>query len=192
MGDRNRLSELPPGTRSNYVTAGMMPQQYVDIPPCEIYQNSPLALVVPKWHQLIALARTLSQQQQQHALAVVIAAAAGEWSASFVLRELLDASPKRSEAIDRLNRLRKLRPGTIVWSLENPGMCKAYRELTGKDPSTQSWWTDWMTSRKVRHDIVHKGDLTADAAVAKQCIDAAETYVAHLINVAQGFGVPTP
>jgi hypothetical protein len=140
------MSELPPGTRSNWVSAGMMPQQYVDIPPATIYQNSPLGLVVPKWHQLIALARSLSDQHQQHALAVVLASAAGEWSTAFVLGKLLDLSAKKGKAIDALNR-RRNGTGAIVWSLENRGIYKAYRDLTGENPSKQSWWKDWTISR---------------------------------------------
>jgi len=183
---------LPPGTPSTYVSAGMMPQQYADIQPAAISQNSPLGLIVPMWYQLIALARTLSEQQQQHALAIVLAAAAGEWATSFVLEKLLDASPKKSKAIDRLSARRTAKHPNVVWTLENRGIRKVYLELTGDNPTRQKWWTGWMASRKVRHDVVHKGKLTADVAVAKHCIDAAETYIWHLIRVAQSLGVPTP
>lgn len=146
--------------------------------------------VLEQWRHLIGLARILSGREQ-HALAIVLAAAAGEWSTTFVVEKLLDASTVRGKAIDALNK-RRAGKGFIVWSLEDRRIRAAYTELTTEDPEAQAWWKDWTVSRLERHEIVHKGRLTADAAVAKQCIDAAETYIAHLINVAQRFGVPTP
>jgi hypothetical protein len=41
----------------------------------EIYKNTPLALLGPKWDQLLAEARSLSSAGE-HAIAVIIAAAA--------------------------------------------------------------------------------------------------------------------
>jgi hypothetical protein len=171
--------------------SGGMPQQYQDTT-AEVYKNSPLGLLVPKWHQLIALARTLSSQQQQHALAIVLAAAAGEWVLTFTLNTLLNISPPKSRGPVKKLKERIVGGKPITWSLENRDIRKAYFELTNEDPETQSWWTDWTTSRNERHEIVHQGKLTADAAVAKLCIDAAETCIAHLIDVVQSFAVPTP
>jgi len=143
--------------------------------------------VLEQWRHLIALARTFSGQQQ-HALAIVLAAAAGEWATSFVLGRLLDISRKRGKAIVALKKRLANPKAFIVWSLEARPIRDAYVELTKENPKAELWWTDWTASRHERHEIVHKGKLTADAAVAKQCIDAAERYIGHLINVVNRFG----
>ena len=143
--------------------------------------------VLEQWRHLIGLARIFTGQEQ-HALAIVLAAAAGEWATSFVLGKLLDISRKRGKAIVALKKRRAKPTANIVWSLESRPILDAYVELTKENPIAELWWTDWTTSRHERHDIVHKGKLTADAALAKQCIDAAEMYIGHLIRVVNRFG----
>ena len=72
------------------------PQQYVHDTTASIYKNTPLALLGPKWDQLLAEARSLSSAGQ-HAIAIIIAAAAGEWATELVLERLMDAVKDHSK-----------------------------------------------------------------------------------------------
>src|SRR5213082_3154866 len=87
MAERRRkqsakVNPLPPGSPLGTFVTGGMPQQYVHDTTANIYKNTPLALLGPKWDQLLAEARSLSSAGQ-HAIAIIIAAAAGEWATEF-------------------------------------------------------------------------------------------------------------
>lgn len=115
----------------------------------------------------------------------MIAAASGEAATSFVLEKLLDAPPRETgKAVFELNKRRAPKgKNVITWTLENGRILKAYIELTGENPEKEAWWTNWTTSRRERHDIVHDGKITADASLAMRCIAAADMYIEHLITV---------
>src|SRR5437868_12307151 len=112
MGGRRRkqsakVNPLAPGSPlGTFATGGMpqqyvqggMPQQYVHDTTANIYKNTPLALLGPKWDQLLAEARSLSSAGQ-HAIAIIIAAAAGEWATEFVLERLKDAVKDHSKSV---------------------------------------------------------------------------------------------
>ena len=165
-----------PGTR----VTGEMRQPYVREPTADFYENSSLALLGPKWDQLLAEARSLSSAGQ-HAIAIIIAAAAGEWATEFVLERLMDTVKDPSKnvraLVDMSERL------LVTWSFEGDRVRDAFHDLTGESPDRQSWWEDWMWSRRRRHDIAHRGVLTANAAVAKKCIDVATLHIAYLTEV---------
>lgn len=146
----------------------------------DIYANSPLALLRPKWHQLLAEARSLSSAGQ-HAIAIIIAAAAGEWATEFVLERLMDTVKDHSKNVrDLIDMSERL---LVTWSFEGDRVRNAFHDLTGESPDRQSWWADWMWSRRQRHDIAHRGVLTANATVAKKCIDVAALHIAYLTEV---------
>jgi hypothetical protein len=143
-------------------------------------KNTPLALLGPKWDQLLAEARSLSSAGQ-HAIAIVIAAAAGEWATELVLERLMDAAKGRSKSVrDLVDMSERL---LVTWSFEGDRVREAFHDLTGENPACESWWRDWLWSRRQRHDIAHRGVLTADAAVAKKRIDVAALHVAYLTEV---------
>jgi hypothetical protein len=145
-----------------------------------LYENTPLALLGPEWQQLLAEARSLSSAGQ-HAIAIVIAAAAGEWATEFVLERLVDTAKDHSKSVrDLVDMSERL---LITWSFEADRVRTAFRDLTGEIPERQPWWDAWLWSRRQRHDIAHRGVLTADAATAKKCIDAAALHIAYLTNV---------
>ncbi|MGB6603838.1 MAG: hypothetical protein WA747_03245 [Steroidobacteraceae bacterium] len=157
-----------------------MPQQYQDDTTANIYRNTPVALLGPKWDQLLAEARSLSSAGQ-HAIAIVVAAAAGEWATEFVLERLMDAAKDHSKSVrDVVEMSERL---LVTWSFEGDRVLKAFHDLTGESPDRQSWWEDWLWSRRQRHDIAHRGVLTANAAAAKKCIDVAELHIAYLTQV---------
>jgi hypothetical protein len=143
-------------------------------------KNTPLALLGPKWDQLLAEARSLSSAGQ-HAIAIVIAAAAGEWATELVLERLMDAAKDHSKSVrDLVDMSERL---LVTWSFEGDRVREAFHDLTGENPACESWWRDWLWSRRQRHDIAHRGVLTADAAVAKKCIALAALHVAYLTEV---------
>jgi hypothetical protein len=146
----------------------------------DIYDNTPLARLGPKWQQLLAEARSLSAAGQ-HAIAIIIAAAAGEWATEFVLERLIDTAKDHSKGVrDLVEMSERL---LITWSFEADRVRTAFRDLTGEIPDRQPWWDAWLWSRRQRHDIAHRGVLTADAATAKKCIDAAALHIAYLTNI---------
>ena len=156
------------------------PQQYVHDTTASIYKNTPLALLGPKWDQLLAEARSLSSAGQ-HAIAIVIAAAAGEWATEFVLERLMDAVKDHSKSVrDLIDMSERL---LVTWSFEGDRVREAFHDLTGEHPDRQSWWGDWMWSRRQRHDIAHRGVLTANATAANKCIDVAALHIAYLTEV---------
>lgn len=67
------MNPLPPGSPLGAFVTGEMPQQYGHQASADIYKKTPLALVAPKWDQLLAEARVLSSAGQ-HAIAIIIAA----------------------------------------------------------------------------------------------------------------------
>jgi len=145
-----------------------------------VHKNAPLALLGPKWDQLLAEARSLSSAGQ-HAIAIIIAAAAGEWATEFVLERLMDAAKDHSKSVrDLVEMSERL---LITWSFEGDRVRQAFHDLTGENPARQSWWEVWLWSRRQRHDIAHRGVLTADAAAAKKCIDVAALHIAYLREV---------
>ena len=174
------MTPLPPRSHLGTLVTGGMRQQYVHDPTADIYKDTPLALLGPKWDQLLAEARSLSSAGQ-HAIAIIIAAAAGEWATEFVLERLMDAVKDHSKnvraLIDMSERL------LITWSFEGDRVRNAFHDLTGENPDRQSWWEDWMWSRRKRHDIAHRGVLTANATVAKKCIDVATLHITYLTEV---------
>jgi len=185
MGGRRRkesakVTPLPPRSHLGTLVTGGMGQQYVHDPTADIYKDTPLALLGPKWDQLLAEARSLSSAGQ-HAIAIIIAAAAGEWATEFVLERLMDAVKDHSKnvraLIDMSERL------LVTWSFEGDRVRNAFHDLTGENPDRQSWWEDWMWSRRKRHDIAHRGVLTANATVAKKCIDVATLHITYLTEV---------
>ena len=91
-----KVNPLPPGSPLGTFVTGA-PQQYVHDTTANIYKNTPLALLRPKWDQLLAEARSLSSAGQ-HAIAIIIAAAAGEWATELVLERLMDAVKDHSRA----------------------------------------------------------------------------------------------
>src|ERR1700719_589893 len=143
-------------------------------------KNTPLALLGPKWDQLLAEARSLSSAGQ-HAIAIIIAAAAGEWATEIVLERLMDAVKDHSESVRGLIEMSER--SLVTWSFEGDRVRKAFYDLTGENPDRQSWWGDWMWSRRQRHDIAHRGALTANAPRAKKCIDVAALHIAYLTEV---------
>ena len=147
----------------------------------DIYANTPLAILGPKWQQLLAEARALSSAGQ-HAIAIVLAAAAGEWATEFVLEKLIDAAKDHSKSVRDLTDMSERL--LITWSFEGDRVRTAFRDLTGESPERQPWWDAWLWSRRQRHDIAHRGVLTADAATTKKCIDAAALHIAYLTKVA--------
>ena len=174
------MTPLPPRSHLGTLVTGGMGQQYVHDPTADIYKDTPLALLGPKWDQLLAEARSLSSAGQ-HAIAIIIAAAAGEWATEFVLERLMDAVKDHSKnvraLIDMSERL------LVTWSFEGDRVRNAFHDLTGENPDRQSWWEDWMWSRRKRHDIAHRGVLTANATVAKKCIDVATLHITYLTEV---------
>lgn len=166
----------PPGA---FVTAGM-PQHYVDDRAADSYKNTSLALLGPKWDQLLAEARSLSSTGQ-HAIAIIIAAAAGEWATEFVLERLMDAAEGHSRSVRDLTEMSERL--LVTWSFETDRVRKAFCDLTGENPDRQSWWGDWIWSRRQRHDIAHRGVLTANATAARKCIDVAALHIAYLREI---------
>jgi hypothetical protein len=132
-----------------------------------------LALLGPKWDQLLAEARSLSSAGQ-HAIAIIIAAAAGEWATEFVLERLMDAAKDHSKSVrDLIEMSERL---LVTWSFE--GDRKAFHDLTGEDPDRQSWWGDWMWSRRQRHDIAHRALNQGVAMLAEACLRVRKSMVA--------------
>lgn len=149
-------------------------------PTANIYANTPLALLGPKWDQLLAEARLLSAAGQ-HAIAIIIAAAAGEWATEFVIEKLMDAAKDHSKSVrDLMDMSERL---LVTWSFEGDRVQQAFHDLTGENPDRQSWWRDWLWSRQQRHDIAHRGVLTANAAAATKCIDVSALHIAYLTEV---------
>jgi len=145
-----------------------------------IDENTPLARLGPKWQQLLAEARSLSAAGQ-HAIAIVIAAAAGEWATELVLERLIETAKDHSRNVrDLVEMSERL---LITWSFEADRVRMAFCDLTGEIPDRQPWWDAWLWSRRRRHDIAHRGVLTADAVTAGKCIDAAALHVAWLTKV---------
>ena len=170
----------PPGLPLGASATGGMPQQYVPATAADSYKNTPLALLGPKLNQLLAEARSLSSAGQ-HAIAIIIAAAAGEWATEFVLERLMDAEKDHSRGVrDLMEMSERL---LITWSFEGDRVRTAFHELAGENPDRQPWWGDWMWSRRQRHDIAHRGVLTANASAAKKCIDAAALHIAYLTEI---------
>jgi hypothetical protein len=157
-----------------------MPQQDMHDTTANIGKNTPLALLGPKWEQLLAEARSLSSAGQ-HAIAIVIAAAAGEWATEFVLERLMDTAKDHSKSVrDVVEMSERL---LVTWSFEGDRVRQAFHDLTGENPERQAWWEDWLWSRRQRHDIAHRGVLTANATAAKKCIDVAALHIAYLTAV---------
>ncbi len=157
-----------------------MPQLFMRNTTANIHKHAPLALLGPKWEQLLAEARSLSSGGQ-HAIAIIIAAAAGEWATEFVLERLMDAAKDHSKGVRDLEEMSERL--LITWSFEGERVIEAFHDLTGENPARQPWWADWLWSRRQRHDIAHRGVLTADAATAKKCIDVAALHIAYLTEV---------
>ena len=157
-----------------------MPQHSMRNTTANIHKNAPLALLGPKWDQLLAEARSLSAAGQ-HAIAIIIAAAAGEWATEFVLERLMDAAKDHSKNVRDLEEMSERL--LITWSFEGERVLEAFHDLTGENLARQSWWEDWLWSRQQRHDIAHRGVLTADAAAAKKCIDVAALHIGYLTEV---------
>ena len=175
-----KVNPLPPGSPLGTFETGGMPQQYVHDRTAELYKNTPLALLGPKWDQLLTEARSLSSAGQ-HAIAIIIAAAAGEWATEFVLERLMDAAKDHSKSVrDLIEMSERL---LVTWSFEGDRVRKAFHDLTGENPDRQPWWGEWMWSRRQRHDIAHRGVLTANATAAKKCIDVAALHIAYLTEV---------
>jgi hypothetical protein len=175
-----KVNPLSPGSPLGTFVTGGMPQQYMHHTTANIYKDTPLALLGPKWDQLLAEARSLSSAGQ-HAIAIIIAAAAGEWATEFVLERLMDAVKDHSKGVrDLIDMSERM---LITWSFEGDRVLEAFRDLTGEHPDRQSWWEDWLWSRRQRHDIAHRGVLTANAAAAKKCIEFAALHIAYLTEV---------
>ena len=177
------MNPLPPGSLLSTFVTGRAPQQYVYDASSEIYKNTSLALLGPKWDQLLAEAHALSTAGQ-HAIAIIIAAAAGEWATEFVLERLMDAVKDHSRRVRDLVHMSERM--LVTWSFEGDRVREAFHDLTGENPDRQSWWGDWMWSRRQRHDIAHRGVLTANATAAKKCIDVAALHIAYLTEVVKG------
>jgi hypothetical protein len=169
----------PGASLGTFATSGT-PRQSVPDTTADIYSNTPLALLAPEWDQLLAEARSLSSGGQ-HAIAIIIAAAAGEWATEFVLEKLMDAEKDHSKSVrDLIEMSERL---LVTWSFEGDRVRQAFYDLAGENPERQSWWGDWMWSRRQRHDIAHRGVLTANAQAAKKCIDVAALHIAYLTEV---------
>src|SRR5207237_10779358 len=97
------------------------------------------------------------------------------------LRGLMDAVKNHSQGVRDLTELsaRLL----VTWSLEGDRVREGFHDLTGEPPDRQSWWGDCMWSRRQRHDIAHRGVLTANATAANKCIDVAALHIAYLTEV---------
>lgn len=149
-----------------------------------VHKNAPLALFGPKWDQLLAEARSLSSAGQ-HAIAIIIAAAAGEWATELVLERLMDAAKDHSKSVRDLEEMSERL--LVTWSFEADRVRQAFQDLTGENPARQSWWGDWLWSRRQRHDIAHRGVLTANAATATKCIDVAALHIAYLAEVVKRY-----
>jgi hypothetical protein len=180
-----KVNAPPPGSSVGIFVTGGMPQQYVHDTTANTYKNTPLALLGPNWDQLLSEARSLSSAGQ-HAIAIIIAAAAGEWATEFVLERLMDTAKDHSKSVrDLVEMSERL---LVTWSFEADRVRKAFHDLTGENPDRQSWWGDWMWSRRQRHDIAHRGVLTANATAAKKCIDVAALHIAYLTEVVKRRG----
>jgi hypothetical protein len=174
------VNPLPPRSPSGTFVTGGMPQQHTHDTTADIDANTPLDLLGAKWDQLLAEARSLSSLGQ-HAIAIIIAAAAGEWATEFVLDRLMDAAKDHSKSVrDLMDMSERL---LVTWSFEGDRVRKAFHDLTGEKPDRQSWWEDWLLSRQQRHDIAHRGVLTANATAATKCIDVAALHIAYLTEV---------
>jgi hypothetical protein len=174
------VDPLPLASPLGTLVTGEMPQQYMQDTTANIYKDTPLALLGPKWDQLLAEARSLSSAGQ-HAIAIIIAAAAGEWATEFVLERLMDAAKDHSNSVrDVVEMSERL---LVTWSFEGDRVRRAFHDLTGENPDRQPWWEDWLWSRRQRHDIAHRGVLTANATAAKKCIDVAALHIAYLTEV---------
>lgn len=174
------MSPVFPGPPLRTFVTGGMRQHDVHETTADNYTNTPLALLKPKWDQLLAEARSLSSAGQ-HAIAIIIAAAAGEWATEIVLERLMDAVKDHSKSVrDLIEMSERL---LVTWSFEGDRVRQAFHDLTGENPDRQSWWGDWLWSRRRRHDIAHRGVLTANATAAKKCIDVAALHIAYLTEV---------
>jgi len=174
------MNPLPRGSSPGTFATGGIPLQNVHDTTVNIYKNTHLALLGPNWDQLLAEARSLSSAGQ-HAIAIIIAAAAGEWATEFVLERLMDAAKDHTKSSrDLVEMSERL---LVTWSFEGDRVRQAFHDLTGESPDRQSWWGDWLWSRRQRHDIAHRGVLTANATVAKKCIDVAALHIAYLTEV---------
>lgn len=174
------MNPRPPGSPLGTSVTGGRRLQDVHDAMAEIHKNTPLALLGSKWDQLLAEARSLSSAGQ-HAIAIIIASAAGEWATEFVLERLMDTAKDHSRSVRALIDMSER--VLVTWSFEGDRVRNAFHDLTGESPDRQSWWDDWMWSRRKRHDIAHRGVLTANAAVAKRCIDVAALHIAYLTEV---------
>lgn len=174
------MNPLQPGSPlGTFVTSGMS-QEYVHDTTANIYKNTPVALLGPKWDQLLAEARSLSSLGQ-HAIAIIIAAAAGEWATEFVLERLMDTAKDHSKSVRELIEMSERL--LVTWSFEGDRVREAFHDLTGENPDRQPWWEDWLWSRRQRHDIAHRGVLTANLTAARNCIDVAALHIAYLTEV---------
>jgi hypothetical protein len=175
-----KVNPLPRGSPLGTFVTGGMPQQYVHGTTANIYKHTPLALLGPKWDQLLGEARSLSSAGQ-HAIAIIIAAAAGEWATEFVLERLMDTVKDHSKSVrDLIDMSERM---LVTWSFEGDRVREAFHDLTGESPDRESWWGDWIWSRRQRHDIAHRGVLTANATAAKKCIDVAALHIEYLTEV---------
>src|SRR5258708_25295725 len=121
-----KLNGRPPGSHVGTFVTGGMPQQYVHDTTADIYKNTPLALLGPKWDQLLAEARSLSSAGQ-HAIAIIIAAAAGEWATEFVLERLADAAKDHSKSVrDLIGMSERL---LVTWSFEGDRVRQGFYDL---------------------------------------------------------------
>src|SRR4029077_15839670 len=132
---------LPPGSALGTLVIGGMPQRSVHDTTANFYKNTPLALLEPKWDQLLAEARSLSSTGQ-HAIAIIIAAAAGEWATEVVLQRLMDTVKDHAKSVrDLIDMSERL---LVTWSFEGDRVRNAFHDLTGENPDRQSWWGDWL------------------------------------------------
>src|SRR2546430_4551348 len=128
-----KVNPLPPGSPLGTFVTGGTPHQYVHDTTANIYKNTPLALLRPKWDQLLAEARSLSSAGQ-HAIAIIIAAAAGEWATELVLERLMDAVKDHSKSVrDLIDMSERL---LVTWSFEGDRVREAFHDLTRSEEHT--------------------------------------------------------
>lgn len=167
---------MPPG--GNFFTAGM------DQQPQAVHQQQPfvqtmpavLMALTPMSLHVLAQARIVATQGQQQ-FAVVLAQAACELRTEDAVIEI--TRHRKSEALGEA-----VLEFVTTTSLGDDRLRGVFKALTGDNPATATWWADWIKSRKLRHDVAHKG-VSVTPQQTTIAIESAAAYIAHLTDVVE-------
>jgi hypothetical protein len=138
----------------------------------EFKMGTPMLLITPASHHLLAHSRTLAAEGH-HQFAVVFAHAACELHTEFELIRMLDRRP------DKVLSQLVLPEEHEIKSLANARVRRVYVALTGDNPEDAGWWAEWCRSRRDRHAVAHSG-AQMGRAQADAAIDVADQYIKHV------------